>query len=143
METRPPTVAIPVTGNETCETAQLVPPTGGLYSGSTVTALPDYETSAAFCTTSAASKDVAFRLDLTETKNIIATTDGSSFDTVLHLHTDECVSMEEEACDDDGGELSASRIERILDPGTHYFIVDGWGATRAGDYLFEVVVEDP
>ena len=105
--------------------------------------LPDYETSGTICTTTAASKDVAFRLDLTTNKRVLATTDGSSFDTVLHLHTGMCATGEEEACDDDGGELSASRLDRVLAPGTHYFIVDGWGATRAGDYLFEVVVSDP
>ncbi|MAQ16714.1 MAG: hypothetical protein CMN30_18215 [Sandaracinus sp.] len=143
VETREPTVPVAVSGNDDCDSAYVIPETGGLFQGNTETSLPDYETSGTICTTTAASKDVAFRLDLTTNKRVLATTDGSSFDTVLHLHTGMCATGEEEACDDDGGELSASRLDRVLAPGTHYFIVDGWGATRAGDYLFEVVVSDP
>ncbi len=137
----PPTVPVAVSGNDTCETAHVIPTTGGLFTGTTATALSDYET--ALCGSGARSNDVAFRLDLTESKRVIANTDGSAYDTVLHLHTNECVSMEEEACNDDGGEGAASRIERVINPGTHYFIVDGWGDSRAGDYFFEVTLTDP
>jgi hypothetical protein len=141
VEASEPTVPVDVTANDTCETAHVIPATGGLFRGDTSTFLSDYET--ALCGSGARSNDVAFRLDLTESKRVVATTDGSAFDTVLHMHTDECVSMEEEACNDDGGEGSASRIERVINPGTHYFIVDGWGDGRAGEYFFEVTLTDP
>ena len=141
VEASAPTVPVPVTGNDTCETAHRVPPTGGLFTGTTVTALADYET--ALCGSGAMSNDVAFRLDLTSRKRVVATTDGSAFDTVLHLHTGMCVSMGEVACNDDGGEGSTSRIDRTLDAGTHYFVVDGWSSGRAGEYFFEVTVSDP
>jgi len=141
IEASDPTVPVAVSGNDTCETAHVIPPAGGLFSGTTATALADYET--ALCGSGARSNDVAFRLDLTETKSVVATTDGSAFDTVLHMHTSECVTLEEEVCNDDGGEGSTSRIERTLNAGTHYFIVDGWSDGRAGDYFFEVTVSDP
>ena len=139
--TSAPTMPVPVTGNDTCETAFVVPPTGGLFVGDTSTALADYET--AICGSGARSNDVAFRLDLASRQRVVATTDGSAFDTVLHLHTDMCQTLMEESCDDDSGELSASRLDRTLDPGTHFFIVDGWGTGRAGEYYFEVSVSAP
>ena len=78
----PPTVITPVTGNDTCGTAHEVPATGGVFSGSTAMLLNDLETS--MCGGGAAAKDAVFRVELSGTKRVIASTDGSSFDTVLH-----------------------------------------------------------
>ena len=136
-----PTTPVDVSGNENCTTAYAVPSTGGLFRGDTTTALNDYETRS--CGSGAASNDVVFRVDLIERQRVTASTDGSSFDTVLHLHSGECMSEGETACDDDGGEGSTSYLERELDPGSHYFIVDGWGSSNAGEYLFEVTISDP
>ena len=79
-----------VSGNENCTTAYAVPSTGGLFRGDTTTALNDYETRS--CGSGAASNDVVFRVDLIERQRVTASTDGSSFDTVLHLHSGECMS---------------------------------------------------
>jgi hypothetical protein len=138
----PPSVPTAVTGNDVCGSAHVVPPTGGLYSGSTVPALNDLSTR--LCGSNATSRDVMFELTLTERKRVFATLDGSSYDTVLHLHRTSCVDRGEIACNDDmGGGSSTSALDRELDPGTYYYVVDGFGSASAGDYIFEVIVSDP
>lgn len=141
VEASPPTPVTDVVGNGSCATAHVVPPTGGLFRGNTSTFLNDYNTRV--CGSGAASRDAAFRLVLTSTSRVVASTEGSAFDTVLHRHEDACVSMGEEACDDDGGEGRTSVLDEVLDPGTYFYIVDGWGSTNAGEYFFEVAVSDP
>ncbi len=141
VETSAPTMVTPVTGNEDCGTAQVVPETGGLFTGTSLGAVNDYETS--LCGASARAPDVAFELTLTTTKRVIANTDGSSFDTVLHVHEPVCASMTERYCDDDGGDGSTSLIDETLTPGTWFFVVDGFGTSAGGDYTFEVQVLDP
>lgn len=137
----PPTPVTDVSGNETCNMAYLVPPEGGLFRGRTNDASPDYATR--LCGSAAASPDVAFRLDLTERMRVVATTEGSDFDTVLHLHGASCLDRGELRCDDDSGDGSAGRIEEILEAGTHHFIVDGWGDSSVGDYFFQVTTSEP
>jgi len=136
-----PTMVTPVSGNGDCSTAYVVPPTGGLFTGTTLGETNDYETS--LCGASARSPDVAFELTLTESKRVVANTDGSAFDTILHVHDAACASMAERYCDDDGGDGSASLIDQTLTAGTWYFIVDGFGTSSEGDYTFEVQILDP
>ncbi len=141
LDVQPPTPVVDVSGNDTCETAWEIPAAGGFFRGSTDIAIPDYETRS--CGASARSKDVAFRLELDRTQRVVAHTGGSGFDTVLHLHSDSCMSEGEVACDDDGGDGSASRIDRTLEAGIHFLIVDGWGSSNQGDYFLEVQVLEP
>ncbi len=119
----------------------MIPPAGGVFTGSTTALLPDYATRT--CGSMAGAPDAAFVLNLAERRRVRANTSGSSFDTVLHLHTGSCASGGEVACDDDGGDGSTSYLERVLDPGTHFLIVDGFGSTAAGDYVLEVEVLAP
>ena len=142
VETAPPTVPIPVSGNDSCDEAVSIPPTGGLYVGSTAGATDAYQT-ASGCGSMATSPDATFRLDLPEPQRVVASTEGSSFDTVLHLHTDQCASGQESSCDEDGGEGLTSVLMRTLGAGTHFFIVDGFGSSSFGDYVFEVTLTDP
>jgi hypothetical protein len=136
-----PVPVVPVSGNETCASAYVVPATGGIFSGNTTTMLADYTT--ASCGAMAQSNDAVFRLDLTARRRVVAPTDGSTFDTVLALHSATCRSGSEIACDDDGGSGSASLLDRVLEPGMHFFVVDGFGMGNAGSYVFEVQVTDP
>jgi Putative metal-binding motif len=137
-----PTTPIAVTGNDNCTTAVVVPETGGVYTGNTFTALPDYETTSASCGFMARSKDVVFRLDLTTRRRVIANTDGSGFDTVLYYIVGSCPGPEA-ACDDNGGEGTRSLLDRTLEPGTYYFVVDGWGTDSSGPYVFEIATLPP
>jgi hypothetical protein len=136
-----PTPVTPVTGNDNCASAHVVPATGGLFTGTTLGAANDYETT--LCGASARSPDVTFQLTLASAKRVVANTDGSAFDTVLHVHEAACASMSERYCDDDGGDGSASVIDQSLGAGTWFFVVDGYGTSSQGDYTFEVQVFDP
>lgn len=135
-----PTV-VPST-NDTCDPGDpfVIPSEGGLYTGNTDALINDYTTRS--CGSMARSKDAVFELNITEPTQLFASTEGSTFDTVLHLHTGACSSAGEEACDDDGGDGSTSVLERELAAGTHYLIVDGWGTTSGGDYVLEVLLSE-
>ena len=138
-----PTVPTPVLGNDACGSATVVPATGGLFSGSTVALLGDYETRS-FCGSNARSPDAAFELTLTERRRVVASTDGSAYDTVLHLHNTTCVSEAEFACNDNFmGGVTWSFLDRTLNPGTYFFVVDGFGSSASGDYLLEIEVLEP
>ena len=136
-----PTTAVPVTGNDTCATAHVVPATGGLFTGTTTALVDDVRT--ASCGGMAQSPDAVFQLVLASRQRVVASTDGSSFDTVLHIHNGMCRTGAESGCDDDGGDGSTSLLDRTLDAGTYYYVVDGWGMVSSGSYVFEVLVSDP
>jgi hypothetical protein len=137
--TTPPAVPTPATGNDACGGAIVIPAaTGGYWSGTTVGMLDDYQTST--CGNMAQSPDVAFRLDLPRRSQVTASTEGSSFDTVLYMFTGSCRTRMETACNDDGGGMVTSLLSQTLDPGTYFFIVDGWGTSATGTYEFEVQI---
>ncbi|MEO0325030.1 MAG: hypothetical protein AAF447_18865 [Myxococcota bacterium] len=138
-----PSDPTPVLGNDACGGAVVVPATGGLFSGSTLGLLNDYETRS-FCGSNARSPDAAFELTLTDRRRVIANTDGSAYDTVLHLHNTTCVTEAEFACNDNfGAGATWSFLDRTLNPGTYFFVVDGFGASASGDYLLEIEVLEP
>jgi hypothetical protein len=141
--TSPPATAVAASGNDLCPGAWPIPETGGLFTGTTVGFLDDMQPS--MCFTRAPGPDVVFRLDLTRARRVTASTDGSSFDTVLYIHRDVChtVGLEIACSDDTSGVGLTSLIERTLDPGTYYFVIDGYGTGTAGNYVFEVLVSDP
>ncbi len=142
VTTSVPTPIIPVMSNDSCGTAVLVPPTGGTYSGTTIGAFDDYHSTV--CGTTADGPDVAFRLDLTASQSVTATTDGSTFDTVLMIFRDACVTGGDAYCDDDGGSGGgASALTRVMGPGTFFFVVDGYSPGSMGAYTFEITVAAP
>ncbi|MGE0786862.1 MAG: putative metal-binding motif-containing protein [Sandaracinaceae bacterium] len=136
--TTPPTTPTPVTGNDTCATAATIPETGGIFTGTTIGAIPDYPAS---CGSGAGSPDSVFELVLSSSRHVTATTEGSAYDTVLHLHQDMCTGSER-ACNDDAhvGTLT-SLVDSNLTAGTYYLIVDGFGTASSGAYTLDVRVE--
>lgn len=130
--------------NDTCGTAQEIPEEGGLFTGDTLTLLNDYE---ARCGGGAASKDAAFHLTLTHRSEVTAIVDAT-FDSVLYRYTDTglgpdaCQSPGESNCNDDSGMGGTdSRLNaELLEPGSYYYVVDGFNRENAGRYSFEVSV---
>ena len=61
---------------------------------------------------------------------------------MIHRHGATCVDRGELSCDDDSGDGSAGRLEEILEPGIHHYIVDGWGDSNAGEYFFQVTTSE-
>ena len=135
--TTPPTVPTAVSGNDTCAGAHVIPPGGGLFTGSTASLVDDI----ASCRCApVGSNDAVFRLDLTARSRVIASTEGSTFDTVLHVHRGMCTAGADLYCDDDGGAGVTSLIDQMIDPGTYYIVVDGFGSFSSGSYTLEVTV---
>lgn len=139
VDAAPPTMVVPVSGNDTCATAHVVPAAGGLFTGNTTGLVNDYT---AVCGSGAGSPDAAFELTLTGRSRVVASTEGSSYDTVLHIHRDPCTSAELH-CDDDGGAGVTSLLDRVLDAGTYYIVVDGFGTGSTGSYVLDVTVSAP
>ena len=136
--TSPPVIPTPVSGNDLCGTAAVIPETGGLFAGNSATALHDYTP---ICGASGMSKDVAFTLTLTSRRRVIASSAGTAYDSILSLHAGSCPN--EFGCDDDSAGGGAGLLDRVLDPGTYFFVIDAYRATESGDYLLEVIVQDP
>ncbi len=94
----------------------------------------------ASCGGGAASPDLVYRLEVAVRSTVTLETTGSSFDTVLHLRSGASCPGTELACDDDGGAGSHSRIQRTLDPGTYWVVVDGSGSSSRGDGTLRVTI---
>jgi hypothetical protein len=145
VEGLPLTLTVPVMGNDTCYSAADIPETGGLFAGDTRPLLADYS---AHCGGGALSKDAAFRLMLSSRKHVVATIDAG-FDSVLlrfgppRAGTMACSELDPAACIDDTGSGNSPTLDEALDPGTYYYIVDGYKDFNAGSYLFDVAVTDP
>ena len=117
-------------------------PVSGAVTGTTVGAGSSYT---ATCGGTAGSSEVVYAFTLTEPASVTFSTEGSGFDTVLHLRSD---------CDDPAAEItcndntigSTSYIEAVLLPGNYNVFVDGYGtATTGGDYIltYTMELEDP
>lgn len=137
----PPVAVTAVVGNDTCATATVVPATGGVFSGTTATLANDYTWS---CGASGASNDATFRLDLATSRRVVATTDGSTYDTLLGIRREPCEGAGGElVCRDDGGFMMPDTLDQTLDAGTWYLVVDGFGTAMSGPYLLDVMLMDP
>jgi hypothetical protein len=135
--TSPPTPVVEASDNDNCATAQTIPATGGLFHGSTATLMHDYTPVA--CGSSGTAKDAVFVLTLPTRQRIVASTAGSTMDTVLYMLGASC--SPELACDDDGAGSGDSLLDRTLEAGTYYFVVDAFSSATAGEYFLEVLVE--
>jgi hypothetical protein len=137
------TMPTEASGNDLCMDAVEVPSSGGLFTGTTEGLNNDYGTSSS-CGSGSESPDATFRLDLSETKRVVASTECSTYDTVLYYYQGQCQDGSEVACDDDSGrDGRTSRIETELGPGTWFFVVDGWGSSSSGEYTAKFDVQDP
>lgn len=86
------------------------------------------------------SPAIAYQISLTQPKVIVATTDGSAFDSVLDLRGTACATPASHlACNDDiDGGNSASALTRSLPAGNYYLIVQGHDASESGAYMLDV-----
>lgn len=141
----PASEPIVVAGNGACETAFELPTAGGLFVGDTRGELDDY---AATCGSGAHSSDVAYRLVLSEAKHVVLRADAE-FDSVLYRLREDasgdraCDDSQAIACDDDSGPGAQAEIDEQLDPGTYYYVLDGFGEDSAGRYQLELDITEP
>ena len=95
------------------------------------------------------SKELVYKLDVARRQRVTIEVDPQ-FDSVLYVRKDECGDAEAEvACNDDatagsgkrGPSSRGSRIDEVLEPGTYYVFVDGYGA-ESGPFRMNVQVAD-
>jgi hypothetical protein len=144
--TTPPTTPVAVSGNDNCASAHPIDltanPGGAVFTGSTTDLLPDI--GGTFCGAGAESNDAVFELVLDRSQRVVLSTEGSTFDTVLHVHEATCADGGDRYCNDEApGASQHSLIDRTLSAGTWYVVVDGWGSSSAGDYVLQVAITDP
>ena len=95
------------------------------------------------------SKELVYKLEVTRRQRVTIEVDPQ-FDSVLYVRKDECGEPESEvACNDDatagagkrGPSSRGSRIDEVLEPGTYFVFVDGYG-TEAGTFRMNVLIAD-
>lgn len=136
----PPTMITDVTGNDTCANAFAIPATGGLFRGNTTALTDDFRPTDCGSETNA-SPDAVYCFTLTARSRIVATTNGSAFDTVVYVLGSTCTGELE--CDDDGGDGTQSLLDTTLDAGTYTLVVDGYSTNANGAYLLDVSFSPP
>lgn len=82
--------------------------------------------------------DRVYALTLTESMNLVATTEG--FDTVLYLRRDACDGAELDCNDDVSDEDRGSRVAAGLLAGTYYLFVDAYDGD-VGDFTLSLELE--
>ena len=125
--------------NDQCFNAILVTP--GTYSGSTAAATND---GSASCGSSSTNRDVWYKVTPTEDAMLVAATCGSSYDTVISIHTG-CPGDESNqvACNDDACDGTRSSASASVTAGETYLIrVSGW-STNSGSFTLTISYLDP
>jgi len=150
VETEDPVDATEAEDNDVCSDAVSVPAAGGFFTGSTIGLGNDFQNYG--CGMGAESEDAVFEIELSETRRVVASTEGSGFDTVVSLWS----GGEDAVCEGgigpfDSDELRQCRdrvslprvVDRDLPAGTHWVVVDGWDTTSRGSYELDIAVLEP
>jgi Bacterial pre-peptidase C-terminal domain len=120
----------------TCGAPTVMTP-GHVYTGSTEEGTDDAEGS---CAGSAGGRERVYRLDLPARQRVVIEL-SAEFDTVLYIRQGDCTDDAAEVkCNDDAGP-KRSRIDAVLDAGTYFVFVDGYG-DEAGSYRLQVLSRD-
>jgi len=130
---------------DVCASATVIPPTGGRFEGTTAGLQGDYSGSCA----SSSSSDAVYTVRLDTRRRVRVTTEGSAFDTVVHVWSGPSCLSQQVMCDDDTYSSSGqyvglfSTTEAVLEPGDYWVVVDGYGGGSAGHYALDVEIGDP
>lgn len=97
------------------------------------------------------SREIVYRLDLTSRERVrLEVEPRGNFDPILYLRQGECSDTDSEiACNDDlkgatargGSQHPPSRLDQVLEPGTYFVFVDGYGSSD-GAYKLTAEIED-
>lgn len=89
------------------------------------------------------SKDIVYQIVLSNRREFIAEIITSSFDSVIYLKGD-CESTTSLYCNDDAQNgVNTSKLSVILDVGTYYLVVDGYGSSNHGEFQLSISFESP
>ncbi|MCL2824331.1 MAG: hypothetical protein FWD57_10090 [Polyangiaceae bacterium] len=109
---------------------------GQTYVGDTRRGTSREEGTCAGCT----GPELVYRLDLPMQRRVTIEV-AADFDSVLYVRRGDCEdSSAEVACNDDEavGGRRGSKVDEVLEPGTYYVFVDGYGSQDAGEYRMTV-----
>jgi hypothetical protein len=97
------------------------------------------------------SKEIVYRLDLTSRERVrLEVEPRGNFDPIIYLRQGDCADTDSEiACNDDlkgasahgGSQHPPSRLDQVLEPGTYFVFVDGYGSSD-GAYKLTAEIED-
>ena len=141
---RPTVVATAVAGADDCNTFIDVPPSGGFLTGDTTSMTANFDESCDVANSGpGGAADQVLRLVLTQTKRVVLSMDGSTYDTILSFRQGStCPGIELK----NGCNFSFSGARSFLDTtvaaGTYWIIVDGFAGSK-GPWNLDVRVVDP
>jgi len=118
----------PVDG-DSCTKA--LPLSAGHITGTTMPAAADLTGS---CSTSQEAPDLVYKLRLTEASRVRAKLTKSDMRTAMYLQSTCGQQTSEITCDTSG------MVERVLQPGTYYLVLDGTGPSEFGDFEMDVEI---
>jgi hypothetical protein len=110
----------------------------GEFSGSTTHGESENEGTCA----NSAARELVYRLDLAARQSVSVDVTTQRFDSVLYVRKGDCTDDGAEvACNDDSPNQHRSRIDAVLDPGTYFVFVDGYGSD-GGPFQMRVAIRD-
>jgi hypothetical protein len=87
------------------------------------------------------SREIVYKLDVAQRQKVSIEVEAH-FDSVLYVRKDDCTDPNAEvACNDDAPDRDRSRVDAVLEPGTYYVFVDGYGHD-AGTFRLNVAMSD-
>jgi hypothetical protein len=141
---RPATNGRAVLGADECDDALEIPETGGRFEGNTANLYADYAASCDYGgQTGSGAPDQMLHLVLKERRRVVFDMQGSSYDTLLTLRTDDgCPGKEIEGTCSVGYVDARSFLDVILDEGAYHVQIDGYDGA-AGRWVLEVFTAVP
>jgi hypothetical protein len=141
--TRPPTSDVAVNGGADCATAALIDPAGGRYSGDSTGLASSVRTSCDSAAANPRAPTQLFKLVLPARRRVLLESSGSAFPTILALRAGAtCPGFEvNDACDIGFG-VSRSFLDRVLDAGTYWVVLTGFGGAQ-GAWTLDVFTAPP
>ena len=97
----------------------------------------------ATCGGSTQSPDLVYRLQLRRTQRVRISSEQTDFDGAIYVRRDCTDGNTEVACNDDAGDNRHSMIETVLEAGSYFFFVDGFGTGQQGHFTLDVDVSNP
>jgi hypothetical protein len=129
----------PPPANDTCSAGIPELSEGGVFTGSACAAGGDHDGTCGGRT--ASGPDVYYRLDLGAPAVVVLESTGTGYDALLFLYAGEpCLATGLVACDAGSGTGGPARLERSLDAGPYWVVVDGASASGRGGYRLTVSV---
>lgn len=96
----------------------------------------------ATCASNARSNDLVYRLVLPRRSRVRITSE-QQYDGAIYIRRDCTDITTEVGCNDDSGDNRHSLLETVLDRGTYYVFVDGFGDANQGSFTMDVAVSRP